>query len=130
MATVTTARVSPLLKSTGSSRFHAAFVVAWLFSVLFYFMQYVGVSAPSVMVPELTAAFNLTTLGVSSLLGLYYYTYSAFSIVAGAALDRWGAKYTIPMGVLLLAIDAAFFWWRQQHGEVQERRKVRELCGR
>jgi hypothetical protein len=59
MAMITTARVAPLLKSAGSSRFHSAFVVAWLFSVLFYFMQYVGVSAPSVMVPELTTAFNL-----------------------------------------------------------------------
>jgi MFS family permease len=109
MATVTTSRVPPLLESAGSSGFHAAFVVAWLFSVLFYFMQYVGVSAPSVMVPELTAAFNLTTLGVSSLLGLYYYTYAAFSIVAGAALDRWGAKYTIPIGVLLLATGMMMF---------------------
>ncbi|SDI24385.1 Sugar phosphate permease [Bradyrhizobium lablabi] len=109
MATVLTAHVKPKLRSAGSSRFHPAFVVAWLFSVLFYFMQYVGVSAPSVMVPELTTAFNLTTLGVSSLLGLYYYTYSAFSIVAGAALDRWGAKYTIPIGVLLLATGMMMF---------------------
>ena len=109
MATVIAAHVTPMLRSAGSSRFHPAFVVAWLFSVLFYFMQYVGVSAPSVMVPELTTAFNLTTLGVSSLLGLYYYTYSAFSIVAGAALDRWGAKYTIPIGVLLLATGMMMF---------------------
>jgi fucose permease len=108
MATVLTAHVTPNLRSAGSSSFHPAFV-AWLFSVLFYFMQYVGVSAPSVMVPELTTAFNLTTLGVSSLLGLYYYTYSAFSIVAGAALDRWGAKYTIPIGVLLLATGMMMF---------------------
>ena len=109
MATVLTAHVTPNLRSAGSSSFHPAFVVAWLFSVLFYFMQYAGVSAPSVMVPELTTAFNLTTLGVSSLLGLYYYTYSAFSIVAGAALDRWGAKYTIPIGVLLLATGMMMF---------------------
>ena len=34
------------------------------------------------MIPELTSAFALTTLGVSSLLGLYYYTYAGFAIVA------------------------------------------------
>jgi MFS family permease len=96
-------------QSAGSSRFNSAFVVAWLLSVLFYFMQYAGVSAPSVMVPELTTALNLTALGVSSLLGLYYYTYSTCSIVAGAALDRWGAKFTIPIGVLLLAIGMMMF---------------------
>ena len=49
------------------------------------------------MLPELTAAFGLSTMGVSSLLGLYYYTYSTFALVSGASLDRWGARYTIPI---------------------------------
>ena len=35
---------------------------------------------------------------------MYYYTYSTFAIISGASLDRWGAKYTIPIGVLFLAI--------------------------
>jgi MFS family permease len=107
--TITTTRDSPRLKSGGSSGFNSAFVVAWLLSVLFYFMQYASVSAPSVMVPELTTALNLSTLGVSSLLGLYYYTYSTCSIVAGAALDRWGAKFAIPIGVCLLAVGMMMF---------------------
>ncbi len=91
------------------SGFHVTFVVAWFFCLLFYFVQYAVRSAPSVMVPELTSAFGLTTLGVSSLLGLYYYTYSTFAIVAGASLDRWGAKYTIPIGVFFLAVGIIMF---------------------
>jgi MFS family permease len=89
--------------------FHIAFVTAWIFCLLFYFMQYAMRSAPGVMIPELTAAFGLSALGVSSLLGVYYYTYSTFALVAGAALDRWGAKYTIPLGVVLLAIGSVMF---------------------
>jgi MFS family permease len=88
---------------------HAAFVVAWLFCLLFYFMEYAVRSAPSVMLPELKGAFGLTTVGLSSLLGLYYYTYAAFAVVAGASVDRWGAKYPIPIGVLLLALGTAMF---------------------
>ncbi len=61
------------------------------------------------MLPELRQSFGLTTLGVSSLLGLYYYTYSVFALVAGASLDRWGAKYTIPVGVVSLAIGTVMF---------------------
>src|SRR6267142_6397223 len=91
------------------SDFHAAFVVAWAFCLLFYFMEYVVRSAPSVMLPELTSAFGLTTVGLSSLIGLYYYTYAVFAIIAGAAVDRWGAKYTIPIGLLLLAAGTAMF---------------------
>lgn len=89
--------------------FNAAFVVAWLFCLLFYFMEYAVRSAPSVMLPELKTAFGLTTVGLSSLIGLYYYTYALFAVVAGAALDRWGAKYTIPVGVLILALGTAIF---------------------
>jgi len=100
---------TPAAKTAPASDFHPAFITAWFLCLLFYFMQYAVRSAPSVMVPELTAAFGLTTLGVSSLLGLYYYTYSTFAIVAGASLDRWGAKYTIPVGVIMLAVGIAMF---------------------
>ena len=100
---------APAGKQSAISGFHIAFVVAWFFCLLFYFMQYAVRSAPSVMIPELTTAFGLTTLGVSSLLGLYYYTYSTFAIIAGASLDRWGAKYTIPIGVFFLAIGIVMF---------------------
>jgi MFS family permease len=85
------------------------FVIAWGFCLLFYFGQYAIRSAPGVMVPELTAAFGLTTLGVSSLLGLYYYTYSSFAIVAGAALDRYGAKYVVPLGIVVTAVGTIMF---------------------
>lgn len=85
------------------------YIIAWGFCLLFYFGQYALRSAPGVMVPELTEAFGLRTLGVSSLLGLYYYTYSAFAIVAGASLDRLGAKYVIPAGIVVTAIGSILF---------------------
>ena len=75
------------------------FVIAWGFCLLFYFGQYAIRSAPGGMVPELTKAFGLTTLGVSLLLGLYYYTYSSFAIVASAALDRCSAAM-IPYAII------------------------------
>ena len=53
------------------------FVIAWLFTLVFYFVQYALRSAPSVMIPELTEPFGLTAVGLSSLVGLYYYTYAA-----------------------------------------------------
>jgi MFS family permease len=88
---------------------HLPFIAAWACCVLFYFLQYAMRSAPGVMVPELTSAFGLSALGVSALIGLYYYTYSGFAIVSGACFDRYGAKYVVPVGVVLLAGGAALF---------------------
>jgi len=101
----------PTIAASASSKRtgQIGFVVAWGFCLLFYFGQYAIRSAPGVMVPELTKAFGLTTLGVSSLLGLYYYTYSGFAIVAGAALDHFGPKYVIPIGIVITAIGAIMF---------------------
>jgi MFS family permease len=96
-------------KPATASAFHKAFIVAWLFCLLFYFMEYAVRSAPSVMMPELKTAFGLNTVGLSSLIGLYYYSYAAFAIVAGASVDRLGAKYTIPAGLLILAVGTAMF---------------------
>jgi MFS family permease len=92
-----------------ASGFHPAFIIAWAFCLLFYFMEYVVRSAPSVMLPELTQAFGLTTVGLGSLIGLYYYTYALFAVLAGAAVDRWGAKYVMAVGVLILAIGTSMF---------------------
>jgi MFS family permease len=94
---------------SAASGFQAAFIVAWAFCLLFYFMEYVVRSAPSVMLPELARAFGLTTVGLSSLVGLYYYTYALFAVLAGAAVDRWGAKYVIAVGVLILATGTSIF---------------------
>ena len=91
------------------AEFRLPFIAAWACCVVFYFLQYALRSAPGVMVPELTAAFGLSALGVSALIGLYYYTYSAFSILSGAGFDRYGAKFVVPAGLGLLAVGAVLF---------------------
>src|ERR1700727_3896262 len=86
-----------------------AFVVAWVFTVVFYFLEYVVRSSPAVMIPQLESSFNTTALGISAILGAYYYTYSTMSLVAGAALDHLGAKWTVPVGAAILGIGCFFF---------------------
>jgi len=47
--------------------------VAWLVIAVYYFFQYVLRSAPSVMIPQLSAAFGLSAMGVASMVGLFYW---------------------------------------------------------
>lgn len=86
-----------------------AYAIAWGFAAVFYFLEYASRSAPAVMIPELAQAFGVTALGVSGILGLYYYTYSTTSLVAGVLLDRFGARYVVPTGMVLLAIGCLLF---------------------
>src|SRR5438874_633987 len=69
------------------ARLSVAAVGAWLLVAVYYFYQYALRSAPSVMMPELTEAFGVNALGVSAIVGMFYYGYSPFSRVAGLAIS-------------------------------------------
>ena len=86
-----------------------AFVIAWAFSLAFYFLEYAVRSSPAVMIPQLAKSFGVSTLGVSDILGSYYYTYSTASLIAGVLLDRLGAKYVISAGMAILGVGCVFF---------------------
>src|SRR5258706_6310235 len=66
-------------------------------------------SAPSVMMAQLSEAFGLSTLGVASIVGLFYYGYSPFSLVAGAAMDRLGPRRVVPIGAAVSGLGALVF---------------------
>jgi MFS family permease len=86
-----------------------AFVIAWFFTVIFYFLEYAVRSSPSVMIAELEDSFKTTAVGIASILGIYYYTYSSMSLVAGAALDHLGAKRSVPVGITILGLGCLLF---------------------
>jgi MFS family permease len=86
-----------------------AFVIAWLCCTVFYFLEYAVRAAPAAMIPELSDLFGVSTLGVSSILGVYYYTYATLSLVAGGLLDRLGARLVIPAGALVLGLGCLLF---------------------
>jgi MFS family permease len=87
----------------------AAITAAWLLTAVFYFYQYSMRSAPAVMVPELTAAFGMSAVGIASLVGLFYYGYAPFSLVAGVAMDQLGPRKVVPLGAASVAIGAMLF---------------------
>jgi MFS family permease len=83
--------------------------VAWVLTAVFYFYQYALRSAPGVMMPQLSDAFGLSALGVASIVGLFYYGYSPFSLVAGAAMDRLGPRRLAPFAAIAVGIGALLF---------------------
>jgi MFS family permease len=83
--------------------------VAWLVTAVYYFYQYTLRSAPAVMMPQLSEAFGLSAMGVASMVGLFYWGYSPFSLVAGAALDRLGPRKVVPLGAAAVGVGALLF---------------------
>ncbi len=94
------------LKKVSSTRLY---VIAWIFGLLFYFLDYVIRSSPAVMLPQLAEQFNVTSVNLISIIGTYYYTYSIVSLLAGLALDKFGAKYSLFTGTLILGLGCLLF---------------------
>jgi MFS family permease len=83
--------------------------IAWLITAVYYFYQYVLRSAPAVMMPQLSDAFGLSGMAVASMVGLFYFGYSPFSLVAGAAMDRLGPRKVVPIGAATVGVGALLF---------------------
>jgi MFS family permease len=86
-----------------------SYILAWTIALLFYVLEYSTRSAPGAMIPQLERAFGSDSVGVGNILGTYYYTYSITSLVAGLALDRYGAKYVVPIGSSVLGVGCLLF---------------------
>ncbi|MFL6857115.1 MAG: MFS transporter [Allosphingosinicella sp.] len=100
----------PPSRTTGTGAAAAgAVAAAWAITSVYYFYQYLMRSAPGVMLPELTAGFGLGSAALASLLGLFYYAYAPFSLVAGVAMDRLGPKWIVPLGAATVAAGALLF---------------------
>jgi MFS family permease len=83
--------------------------IAWLITAVYYFYQYALRSAPAVMMPELSDAFGISATAVASMVGLFYYGYSPFSLVAGVTMDRLGPRKVVPLGAAAVGIGALLF---------------------
>lgn len=83
--------------------------IAWFVAAIYYFFQYVLRSAPSVMMPQLASAFGINVVSVASIVGLFYYGYSPFSLIAGAGMDRLGPRKVIPIGAAIAGFGALLF---------------------
>jgi MFS family permease len=107
---MTTKPITAAIASEAGSGWRVrAFQIAWALGLCFYFLEYASRSAPAVMISHLSLAFNTSAIGVSAILGTYYYTYSTTSLIAGAALDRLGAKKVVPVGIFILAVGCLLF---------------------
>ena len=76
---------------------------------VYYFFQYTLRSAPAVMMPQLSDAFGMTATAVASMVGLFYYGYSPFSLVAGAAMDGLGPRKVVPLGAAAVGVGSLLF---------------------
>jgi len=76
------------------------FVVFALIS-LAYVLVYFHRTSTAVLVPELVAAFQVNTAAMGLFGSMYFYAYALCQLPAGILADRWGARKTTTVSMLL-----------------------------
>ncbi len=75
----------------------------------FLFYKYILQNFPSIMAPQLMAAFHLQGLGLGMLSGVYFWTYLVVPLFVGIILDRYGVRWVTSMSILCCAIGMYWF---------------------
>ena len=75
----------------------------------FLFYKYILQNFPSIMAPQLMAAFNLQGLGLGVLSGVYFWTYLIVPLFAGVVLDHYGTRWITAGAIFCCAIGIFIF---------------------
>jgi len=95
--------------TSSASNYKKLFILAWVLGLIYYFIVYATRSAPSLMINELAALYEIDNQSIISVVGSYYMTYSICALVAGVCLDKFGAKYSLFAGAFILGIGCILF---------------------
>lgn len=71
--------------------------IIWFLAILFFAFQFILRVSPSIIVNDIINKFNINATSFSVMAAVYYFTYAAMQIPAGALLDKFGPRLIIPV---------------------------------
>ncbi|MDF1760821.1 MAG: MFS transporter [Coxiellaceae bacterium] len=81
----------------------------WFLASSFIFYKYLLQVSPTVMLPELMAAFKLTGASIGTLAAYFFYSYLLMQLPAGILLDQFRPRYLISVAIGICAMGALVF---------------------
>lgn len=81
---------------------------------LFYLYEFVHRIAVSVMIPELSNSFNVSSAMLSSLSASYFFAYALAQIPVGLLIDRFGTHILLSLACLTITIASFIFAFTSQ----------------
>jgi MFS family permease len=83
--------------------------LAWLIASVFYLYEYTHRVSISVMIPELSLAFQANPTDISSLSASYFYVYAIMQIPAGFIIDKYSTKIILPLSAIVTSMGCLMF---------------------
>jgi sugar phosphate permease len=93
-----------MIRKTLSYRYAVYAVVA-----LAYFLVYFHRTSTAVMAPDLVTAFGIAPTAIGLFGSMYFYAYAIGQLPAGILADRWGARKTMSIFIVVAGVGAILF---------------------
>lgn len=90
-------------------------VLMWGIVALFYFYQFFLRVYPSVLSDEIMHHFGIGAASLGTLVGCYYYIYTALQIPIGLFLDKFGTKLVVIVSILCCTFGSFLFVCSQNY---------------
>lgn len=81
----------------------------WLTAGLFYLFEFVHRVALSVMLPELSQSFNVSSALLSGLAASYFFAYAFAQIPVGLLIDRFGTRRLLTLACFIVTVGSFLF---------------------
>lgn len=83
--------------------------IIWLTAGVFYLFEFVHRVALSVMLPELSQSFNVSSALLSALAASYFFAYAFAQIPVGLLIDRYGTRQLLTLACFTITIGSFLF---------------------
>lgn len=83
--------------------------IIWIAAGGFYLFEFVHRVALSVMLPELSQSFNVSSALLSGLAASYFFAYAFAQIPVGLLIDRYGTRQLLTLACLTITIGSFLF---------------------
>jgi len=83
--------------------------LVWGLGAAFFFAEYLGRVAPSVVATELMQAFHVSALSIGALSGMFLVPYIAMQMPVGVLVDRYGPHKLLTVTAALCALGCFLF---------------------
>lgn len=103
---------SPAMFSEQNNQQSSSLMRPWLIwglAAAYFLFDYAARVSPSVMLPQLQQAFQVTAVGLGSLSAFFYYPYVLMQIPVGMIVDRMSIRYLLTTMAILTGVGCFIF---------------------
>ena len=92
------------MKNKFKKRVYLEGVILWLIAAIFYGLDYLQHTAPSVLILPISNSIGINFISIANIMNVYFPIYAISQIPAGYLIERYGLRKTLSTACLIVSV--------------------------